>query len=266
MTTNSIFETMSDTIKDTKLPRLPIPFSIESLISNNPSAACALNEHHKEQIHSNFANIANSYHTMLPFPNLPMYNPWVGYLSQTSSHLFNNGAAAASADDKSSPLEMLDNSTQHNNIVGDSLKESTNLSSVLMSQTMADSRYIFNSVIDHNSYKEKLAQYFVNNIRDNINNDRMNDLLCDYNSFLSEKESVCNGKSPNALTGDLSKGLLLQHQNLYDHSQDKDVDIESGDSCTSDLSLTSSPDGSQKLRGKNSNDLKMKNWRKKINW
>lgn len=193
---------------DTKITRIPKPFSIESLIATTPSSFTTYPDTSIES-HSNLTPLHPP--STLPLPNFPLYShPWLGYLTQ----------------------HFLDGSTE------------TTVSGEKLSEMFLDPRYaLLNAAATD---REKLAQYFVNNINKsssiNDSRDRVSDfLISDYSSF-STSDNI------NKFSDDRRISMQVFSSKVEDPEK-AGVDVESTDSC-SDLSMTMSPDGSHKNRGK----------------
>ncbi|XP_055703036.1 homeobox protein unplugged [Phlebotomus papatasi] len=136
--------------RDTKITRIPKPFSIESLIATTPSSFTTYPDTSIES-HSNLTPLHPP--STLALPNFPLYShPWLGYLTQ----------------------HFLDGSTE------------TSVSREKLSEMFLDPRYaLLNAAATD---REKLAQCFVNNINKspsiNDSRDRVSDILIsDYSSF-----------------------------------------------------------------------------------
>lgn len=210
--------------KETKLTRIPKPFTIESLISPRTETIGIRQNILENQCPPGFPSNFN-----LP-PHFPMYNPWVGYLSQTAneriSQFFSN------SDEKLT--HFLDSSEVNHE----------KLSEVFFTHQQAaqDPRYFLNPEIIH---REKLAEYFVNNIRE-PNKEKLSEFLLsasDYSGLLSEKEKFGSMEkyfNHNGLPPDAAAEIGVNRINELFVKTDERGDIESGDSC-SDLSLTFSP-------------------------
>ncbi|GAB0099831.1 Homeobox protein unplugged [Sergentomyia squamirostris] len=183
---------------NTKITRIPKPFSIESLIATTPSST------YPDTSYESLPNLTQLH----PPPTLPLTNfpslythPWLGYLTQ---HFLDDTA--------------------------DGSREK------LMSEMFLDPRYALLNATTTD--REKLAQYFVNNISKSSlsileqNKDR-DFLLTDYSAQYS-----CE-----------NPGANYPHfgPKVDDQNDKGSLDVESTDSC-SDLSMTMSPDGSHKNR------------------
>lgn len=250
--------------------KVPKPFSIESIISTR---SCS--PHHPYQPRQHHENLENHFAANLFAPNLclpasfPIYNPWMGYLTQSTneriSQIFSNSSEKFS--------QFLENS------------EREKLSEMLLAGGTAAT---MNSGTDPRLYmpaamadREKLAQYFANNVRD----PKLSEFLLsatsgvvngavmgDYrnNSFdgdddryqniptIMDRTSSCspnqmcnsNVESVQSLSQFFGKGGGdSSHKQQQQQDDDKDEDLDSAESC-SDLSLTMSPDGCHKNAGK----------------
>ncbi|XP_055688095.1 homeobox protein unplugged [Lutzomyia longipalpis] len=193
---------------ETKISRIPKPFSIESLIATTPSSFST----YPDTSFDSHPNHLTPLHppATLPLPNFPLYtHPWLGYLTQ----------------------HFLDGSTDNP------------ASREKLSEMFLDPRYaLLNATA---SDREKLAQYFVNNINKASpsileSGGRMSDfIITDYPPFPPGENAA---KFP-----DDRRVAMQGFPTKIEEHEKAGVDVESTDSC-SDLSMTMSPDGSHKNR------------------
>uniref|UniRef100_A0A336L5A8 Homeobox protein unplugged n=1 Tax=Culicoides sonorensis TaxID=179676 RepID=A0A336L5A8_CULSO len=214
-----------------KVSRIPKPFSIESLISKQnelssppspPSSNCSskvstpplsLQEPHLPG--NGIFNPANYHPAMLPFP---LYSPWLaGYLSQQQQQ------HQQQQSDRLNQF-ILDNNLPHNNQI-----PSINPTNYLLAH-----------------HKERLSQILGNGALGQTNNNNtknnLSELFSDFPNNLNNgnKFFLQNNFHPNHIRTGIEQDLASKenHRN--------NLDIESMDSCSSDISMTSSPDGSNK--------------------
>ncbi|XP_059615147.1 homeobox protein unplugged [Phlebotomus argentipes] len=193
---------------DTKITRIPKPFSIESLIATTPSSFST----YPEAQFDSQPNLTPLHPpTALPLPNFPLYtHPWLGYLTQ---HFLDGSTDAPASREK-------------------------------LSEMFLDPRYALLSTSATD--REKLAQYFVNNINKSSpsaileSRDRMSDFI------ISDYTAYSQGDSAAKFPDDRRMSMQVFPTKIEDHDK-TGVDVESTDSC-SDLSMTMSPDGSHKNR------------------
>lgn len=213
--------------KTTSISRVPKPFSIESLIAHQSP------QHHINDLSINRQQLndvsdvpminhpaANGYAGQhFSIPPFPLYNPWMGYLTQTATERLSQFFSRN--EDKLTHFLDSDSSSR-------------------------DSRFVINP-LDVTIQREKLAQYFVNNIRDpnkgklseflisaTTGSDYNGLLISDSNQCISEKQFFVNQSSVTQNSDD---------NNFVEcNRDDKDIGLESDDSCC-DLSLTLSPNG-----------------------
>lgn len=254
---------------ETKLAssRIPKPFSIESLIAkkhrsaHSPKSDQNLAEDNNNPFNGNLQ--VGPFPSILPFTNLPLYNPWVSYLTHTASEKLsqfftNSGEKFAhflDANGHSDEMLMRDGNS----------KTPTGITSPGMINP-----------------KDKLAQYFVNNINKELNSnnsnaaDNISDFINNYGDSAHFIGSYFNDKDKYFIPSPITSGLNVGgnvinsfiHNTSDGHSNefnnrlcnnnnpdvedaimlDKNIDLESDESC-SDLSLTLSPDGSSKNKG-----------------
>lgn len=222
---------------DTKISKIPKPFSIESLISTkscSPMRPDAFETHYPPSLFPQ--NIC--------VPNFPMYNPWMGYLTQQTSEqinqLFSNGPS-----DK-----FVNNFLEHQDNRHDKLSE------MFLSHSANDPRIFLSSDLIH---REKIAQYLANNVREpkfteflmnasktDFRNDDENTnehlLTASDNSNKDLRQTSFNVRN-------FTDGVSNLSQLFVKSDQDKDDEMDTG--SESELSMTMSPDGSNKNAGKN---------------
>lgn len=219
--------------KTTNISRVPKPFSIESLIAHQSP------QHHINDLSSNRQQLndipdvpiinhpaSNGYGgTHFNLPPFPLYNPWMGYLTQTATERLSQFFSRN--DDKLTHFLDIESSSP---------------------SPSRDSRFILNPV--DVIQREKLAQYFVNNIRD-PNKGKLSEFLLsantnasDYNRLLISDNNQCNSEQQFYVNQQLSVTQNSDDIDLVEcnNRDDKDIDLESDDSCC-DLSLTLSPNG-----------------------
>lgn len=142
-------------VTETKLPKIPKPFSIESLIST-----CRTDS---PIDHSDNADTQTFSQNLPPnfIPNFPIYNPWMGYLTahttnERISQLFTNPAEFSHFLEHTEAAVVATAPAQkHPNKLSDLL---TDTSATAAAATMAAAAA--------SAHREKLAQYFANNVRD----------------------------------------------------------------------------------------------------
>lgn len=212
----------SNNEQPTKISRIPKPFSIESLIAHQSPQNQQLLTNYPTQP-NNVPEVAIINHSTghgyvessFGLPPFPLYNPWMGYLTQTATERLSQFFSRS--DDKLTHFLDVETSKR-------------------------DTRFLVNSadVIK----REKLAQYFVNNIRDS-NKDRLSEFLIsaknnDYNNLLISDNKQCNSEQQ-FYVNQSSVTQYSDDVNLLEcNIDDKDIDLESDDSLC-DLSLTLSP-------------------------
>lgn len=194
--------TATPTTSETKLTKIPKPFSIESLISSTrrtdttttTTIRPTIDEQHHNNLDNNsqqiFSQQQNLSTTNNFIPNFPIYNPWMGYLSHTTNEritqLFTNPQEfshfLAENSDISADAVVAPTAKHHYNKFSDMLQNSADsAAAVAMAAAVA--------------HREKLAQYFANNVRDgnkfteflmNNSNNSANGIIggnnCDYNN------------------------------------------------------------------------------------
>ena len=271
--------------------KIPKPFSIESLIATrscspnrrepSPNQQLHPHHHHHHHQHSQHSMQQNLYSDNMPPnifqqnfglpPNFPLYHPWttLGYLTHTTNEritqLLNNDG------------EKLAHFLENSDITRDKMTE------MFLNSNSKDPRLFLNAAAAADpASREKLAQYFVNNVRDpkltefllSATTGTSNSLDLRNSNYLSEPNnserfvvgSGCSGLPPNAAAAfsvmqnsfldnnSLSKtnsnitNLFVKSDQFEDGDKEID-DIESGAESCSDLSLTMSPDGSNKNAG-----------------
>lgn len=221
---------------ETKISKIPKPFSIESLISTkscSPIRPDAFETHFPPTLFPQ--NICP--------PNFPMYNPWMGYLTQSTNEqinqLFANG-----------PTDKFVNFLDHPDNRRDKLSE------MFLTHTAGDPRVFFNSDPVH---REKIAQYLANNVREPKFTEFL--MSASKTDFRNDDENVddhlftasdnCNKhlRQTSISVRNFSDGVSNLSQLFVKGDQDKDDEMESG--SDSELSMTMSLDGSHKNTGKN---------------
>lgn len=192
--------------------RIPKPFSIESLISNKesdpspPSPPCSSSPTAGSPLGMGIP----SYHpAILPFP---LYNPWIaGYLSQqTNSDRINQFISESTMNHTTNPL-----------------------------QNPIDPA---NYLLAH--HKEKLTQFLnANTIMNSANNKQIHEIFSDFsnNGYFTERSAKIF--TPNSYNNTPCSDDNIQYNNK-EFKENRNLDIESMDSCSSDISMSSSPDGS----------------------
>lgn len=249
---------------ENKLPKIPKPFSIESLISTCRTGSPI--------DHSDNVDSKMSFSQILPpnfIPNFPIYNPWMGYLTahttnERISQLFTNPAEFSHFLEHTDAVAAAAPAQKHQNKFSDLLTDSS--ATAAAAATMAAAAA--------SAHREKLAQYFANNVRD----DKFTEFLMnntgggsDYNNigYGSETEQrfvQCSDKIQNRNLGatnvcdvqnnfsqllnkaDQSKSPYSQHVQQQQQHMEKDEDLESVDTG-SELSLSMSLDDNQKSAG-----------------
>lgn len=221
----------------TKISKIPKPFSIESLISTkscSPIRPDAFEQHYPPTLFPQ--NIC--------LPNFPMYNPWMGYLTQSTNEqinqLFSNG-----------PNDKFVNFLEHQDSRRDKLSE------MFLTHTANDPRIFLNSDPVH---REKIAQYLANNVREPKFTEFL--MSASKTDFRNDEENVddhlftasdnCNKdlRQTSISVRNFADGVSNLSQLFVKSDQDKDDEMESG--SESELSMTMSPDGSHKNAGKKS--------------
>lgn len=222
----------------TKLSKIPKPFSIESLISTkscSPIRPDAFETHYPPTLFPQ--NIC--------LPNFPMYNPWMGYLTQSTNEqinqLFTNG-----------PNDKFVNFLEHQDGRRDKLSE------MFLTHTANDPRIFLNGDPVH---REKIAQYLANNVREpkfteflmsasktDYRNDRNDEENVDDHLFTASDNCNKDARQTSISVRNFSDGVSNLSQLFVKSDQDKDDEMESG--SDSELSMTMSPDGSHKNAGK----------------
>ncbi len=224
---------------ETKISKIPKPFSIESLISTkscSPIRPDAFETHYPPTLFPQ--NIC--------LPNFPMYNPWMGYLTQSTNEqinqLFSNG-----------PNEKFVNFLEHH---PDNRHDK--LSEMFLTHTANDPRIFLNSDLVH---REKIAQYLANNVREpKFTEFLMNASKADFRSddeitdehLLTASDNNCNKdlRQTSISVRNFTDGVSNLSQLFVKSDQDKDDEMETG--SESELSMTMSPDGSHKNAGEGS--------------
>lgn len=221
--------------KNLKISRIPKPFSIESLISSpdkDELSSTKKSTDSPENLQINQPQQPPSGYVPFNLPNFPIYNPWVGYLTQTATERLSQ--FFSQNDEKFSHFLDIESQTNRDKLI--------------------EAHYILNN--PDAVQREKLAQYFVNNFRDPSNEKLSELLISDYSGLFSNSdnnERIINTTNEqfyniNQRTG--YSGLTncnSDSDNLLEC--EKDIDLESSD-LSSDLSLTLSPSG--KNRGTSS--------------
>lgn len=205
-------------IGPTKMSKIPTSFSIESLMSKR---SCTPSRTETQSLIVQSANPHN-----LCIPSFPLYNPWMGYLTQsnseTLSHFINNSKEKISS--------LLNNTDlQHDK-----------LSEIFLSQ--ADPRLFINADPE---YRERMSQYFANNVRD----PRLTEFILsagEQTSNNSEYANQCERLSsietnPNSMNQHL-EGVQNLSQLFIRQLPGNEDDLESVDESCSELSLTMSPE------------------------
>lgn len=220
---------------EAKISKIPKPFSIESLISTkscSPIRPDAFETHYPPTLFPQ--NIC--------VPNFPMYNPWMGYLTQQTNEqinqLFANG-----------PNEkFVTNFLEHQDNRHDKLSE------MFLTHTTNDPRIsFFNSDLVH---REKIAQYLANNVREpKFTEFLMSASKTDFrgDDEITEELTTSDNSSKDLRQTSISvrsfsDGVSNLSQLFVKSDQDKDDEMETG--SESELSMTMSPDGSHKNTGK----------------
>lgn len=201
-TTSSTITTTATTKNQTKLTKIPKPFSIESLIASThhrttdssttiPIIADDEQQHHQNNLDNQQIFSQQNLSTTNFIPNFPIYNPWMGYLSHTTnerlSQLFTNPTEFSHFLAENSDISAAVAPTakhQHNkfsDILLNATDSSTTTAAAAAAATMA-------AAVAH---RDKLAQYFANNVRDGnkftefLMNNSNNGVVggnCDYNN------------------------------------------------------------------------------------
>lgn len=234
--------------------------------------------HHQQQQQSS-PNQQQHYQNGFPHQtivnNLPahfspsmVYNPWFGYLSQTATERLSQFFSSNSDEKLSHFLDSADpnhRETFSEILFGGPTSLTTAAAAVAANNTTLGvdhpARFLINTH-DHQIHREKLAQYFVNNFRE-PNKEKLSEFLINSSDYVNSGYGVMVGHSGNNViinddkdrysnqTTDSEPELSPnKNNNNILNVNEKSVDLEdSNDSC-SDLSLTLSPDGNHKLRGK----------------
>lgn len=242
------------TITENKIQKMPKPFSIESLISTRSCSPIVQQSNVSPDSHPMFPSALTP---NLCLPNFPIYNPWMGYLAQTTNERLS---------------QFLTNSPEFSHFL-ENPDGRDKISEMLLNHAANDQKVFFSQ--QDLTHRERLAQYFANNVRGgngagcdpkfteyliNGKSDQIQNGSQHQNSDSNERfpsiiigsEKTC-GISTHAGGGGISVSHFGSVQNfnqfLVKNDPEKEDDLDSGDSC-SELSLTMSPDGSHKNAGK----------------
>lgn len=129
MDSSENFESNSNKF-ETKFSKIPKSFSIESLIAKRSNQVRDVDGDEEiapmQPDETNEVNLFANGYPLLPFSNFPLYNPWVGYLSQTAAtapNLFSNGQQPLQSQHNDKLAQFLDTTALINNECKDKISE-----------------------------------------------------------------------------------------------------------------------------------------------
>jgi hypothetical protein len=246
MDTSENFEGNSNKF-ETKFSKIPKSFSIESLIAKRSNQSRGSeNEDSVQSDEPSDVNFFPNGYPLLPFPNFPLYNPWVGYLSQTAApNLFANGQQPLQTPSNDKLAQFLDTTALINNECKDKISELLfNPLSTLSSPSAAGG-----GVNGHPSsnflqqHQQNQEQFLLNNkLKDNyfLTDFYNNFMLSENNKYLFSGRANGHGHSgPNGVNcKNKIKKNNCSKKTSDDQIDQRDINVD-GDSCdeTGDMSM-----------------------------